>query len=802
MSNFQGNINGHFVIPGTYTAAGGTTNFNFVNPPRQDGSARQREPFSTVPFAPDPDFVDRPEILAWIRDKCAGPGARAALVGLGGVGKSQLAIQYSHNVRDATPQTFVFWVHGSTKARFEEAYRDLADKLELPRRHDPKVDVLRLVSNWLCDETIGRWTMVLDNVDDAETFLSRKREQDEPSESSSAPLAAYLPQSRNGSILITSRNKDAAARLAGGYKNIKEVRAMDEGQALRLFQNKLQSASKEEGAANLVCALDYIPLAITQAAAYINRRSRWTAYNYLDEFRKNDKKKESILNRDAGDLRRDESASNSVVITWQMSFERIREERQSAADLLSLISFFNPQGIPEWILQRYSRSVTKTGDKDEADNSFDEDFDTLQAYSLISATSEAGMCEMHALVQFCTQVWLSSFSDAKLWKQKFVGLMAREFPTGKFENWARCQQLFPHIEWLYDTEPATDELLKEWAQVLTNAAWYMWRKGCYMIAQEIATKVLTATERGLGQDNRRTLRSVAVLAVVLRYQGKYDESEKLTRRAVEGAEKKLGVQHPDTLTSVDNLALVLKDQGKYDEAEKLNRRALEGREKELGAQHLDTLKSVNNLASVLLDQGKYANAEKLTRRALEGAEKELGVQHPDTLTSVSNLASVLQVQGKYDEAEKLTRRALEGRGKELGQDHPDTLTSVSCLAYLLHKQKDYAEASGLYQRACDGCKEKLGSHHPLTIACVNQYSTMQEEAEHEPPEQSNLPTYPFEAYYGDAMGYETFHHSLPALDEDETTPASRSNNQKNKQNSIYVRLKRRIGRKGNSKKHI
>ncbi|KAF2195357.1 hypothetical protein K469DRAFT_544039, partial [Zopfia rhizophila CBS 207.26] len=75
-----------------------------------DRLSRKHEPFSTVPFARDPDFVDRPEILAWVRDKCAGPGARAALVGLGGVGKSQLAIQYAHRVRDATPRTFVFWV--------------------------------------------------------------------------------------------------------------------------------------------------------------------------------------------------------------------------------------------------------------------------------------------------------------------------------------------------------------------------------------------------------------------------------------------------------------------------------------------------------------------------------------------------------------------------------------------------------------------------------------------------------------------------------------------------------------------
>lgn len=201
--------------------------------------------------------------------------------------------------------------------------------------------------------------------------------------------------------------------------------------------------SNEDGAADLLCALDYIPLAISQAAAYINWQVRKTASGYLNEFRRNDKKKENLLNRDADDIRWDESASNSVVTTWQMSFEHIREQRRSATDLLSLISFFNPQGIPESILLRHSRNAAKTGDEEDADSEFNEDLATLQAYSLITATADS---EMHALVQFCTRVWLSSFSDAERWGRKFVVLMAREFPTGQFKNWAKCQQLLPYVE--------------------------------------------------------------------------------------------------------------------------------------------------------------------------------------------------------------------------------------------------------------------------------------------------------------------------------------------------------------------
>jgi hypothetical protein len=111
----------------------------------------------------------------------------------------------------------VLWVHASTRDRFDEAYRDIAERLELPGRNDPKVDILRLVRNWLCDEANGKWAMVLDNADDIEMFYPKQTRAED--RMATGPIAAYLPQSRNGSILITSRSKDAAARLAGGYKN-------------------------------------------------------------------------------------------------------------------------------------------------------------------------------------------------------------------------------------------------------------------------------------------------------------------------------------------------------------------------------------------------------------------------------------------------------------------------------------------------------------------------------------------------------------------------------------------------------
>jgi hypothetical protein len=132
---------------------------------------------------------------------------------------------------------------------------------------NPRVDVLRLVRNWLCDESNGRWVMVIDNADDSDVFfqpLERAEEAD--------PLSDFLPRSPNGWILITSRSRDVAFRLTGSYSSILEVRRMDVDDALALLQRKLGFQPNKDDAINLLNILDFMPLAISQAAAYIAQR--------------------------------------------------------------------------------------------------------------------------------------------------------------------------------------------------------------------------------------------------------------------------------------------------------------------------------------------------------------------------------------------------------------------------------------------------------------------------------------------------------------------------------------------------
>ncbi|KAF1914815.1 hypothetical protein BDU57DRAFT_520013 [Ampelomyces quisqualis] len=684
------------------------------------------KPFSTIPFAPDPDFVDRPDIIDWLGNKLARSGGRAALVGLGGVGKSQLAIQYAHGELTSRPGTFTFWVHASSQTRFEAAYRAFADKLDLPGRHDPKTNILKLVYDWLCDEANGFWLMVLDNVDDVDTFFagSQHRQGNKASDDQLPLLASFLPQSRNGSILVTSRSKEAAARLVGGYNHIKEVRSMDTNQGLRLLHNKLSNAPDEQDAISLLAALDHMPLVISQAAAYINRRPHMNIADYLAKFRANSENKAFLLNWESDDLRRDASMSNSIVTTWQMSFESLREERPSAAELLSFMSCFSSQAIPKAVLRRHRKLHTESNEQENDERFFENDLDLLLSYSLVTATA-TDTCDMHPLVHFCTQLWVSKAGQKEHYDSKFVYLMAETFPNASYESFAQYEQLLPHVEGLINNTYADEATVQAWVHIITSMATFMWLRGDYGTGQAAAERILAVQEKMLGVDHEGTMKVLTILGLLMQGRGKYNEAEALHRRAMACRTRTLGQDHESTLISMGNLAWVLQDLGSYKESEALRRQALATYERIVGINHNRTLMGASNLAIGLQSLGKYEESEKYSRMALEGRIRNMGDQHPKTLLSLNNLGGVLHSQGKYGEAEVLYRKALAGRRTKLGQQHPMTLASLNNLASVLRDQERYGEAEPLARQVLEQW-EKIDIHHPHTFTSMCNLSRVLE----------------------------------------------------------------------------
>jgi tetratricopeptide (TPR) repeat protein len=610
-------------------------------------------------------------------------------------------------VLESASNTSVFWIHASNAARLEQGYQRIAAVAEIPGRDNPKINILQLVFQWLNDARNGRWVMVLDNADNDGIFF------DSSVSGERGPLVNYLPQAMHGSLLVTARNGLAARNLVGTDGLVIEVQPMNEAESLALLRARIsdpQPGQCGEDEKALVRALEYIPLAITQAGSYIaNRSSRFTVSRYLQLFRESESNQKYFMqHEDAKDLRRDSSNRYAVITTWQLSFEQIRQDQPAATELLALMSMFDRQGIPEGLVRT---------DGDELQ--FEDTVAPLISYSLVRVELETGSFDMHRLVQLSVRTWLAIHLELARWQEKSRAIMAHVFPPGHYENWVECQRLLPHArEVLKSISDAREEDQLNVARISSNSGWYLLLQGSHQEAGVMYQRALEAQEQVLGREHHFTLATINSLGLVVHRQGKYEEAEALHRRALEWSEKMLGYEHPDTLTSVDSVGLVLSDQGKYAEAEAMHRRALEAREKVLGHDHPQALSSVSSLGNVLNAQGRYKEAEMMYRRDLEGSERVLGREHPDTLTSVNNLGLVLDRQGKYKEAEALHRRALKGYEKVVGHEHPKTLISVNNLGLVLDSQERHKEAEAMFQRALEGHEKVLGHEHPDTLGCI------------------------------------------------------------------------------------
>ncbi|KAK4182012.1 hypothetical protein QBC35DRAFT_536746, partial [Podospora australis] len=472
------------------------------------------------------------------------------------------------------------------------------------------------------------WPNIEENLEAAEKKIRLSLELNEESISSA---------SRNGSIIITTRNRYLADRLTGRPQNIIEVGPMTQTDSITLLKNKLGSLSDMTVATNLVQALDLVPLAISQAAAYIRIRApRSSPEKYLAEFQKGEGQKIRLLQYDGGDLRRDGGASNTIFTTWQISFDHIRSKRPSAAKLLSLMSFFDRQGIPERVLKdaTRARSLNMAGDgkfgdgggkpndrsaiggdtninaDDVIEECFEDDVAMLREYCLVTTNADGDEFEMHGLVQLSTRIWLKAYEQQETFKQQYIKQMAESFPPGEYQNWGKCQGLFAHVQVALDYRP-DENTAERWATLLHNGGWYARTQGRYDVAEQMAAKARGVREKKLGKRDLMTLASTALFGLILKDRGRWEEAEKLFVQVMETRKTKLGADHPDTLTSMANLASTYRNQGRWEEAEKLEVQVMETSKTKLGADHPDTLTSMANLASTYRNQGRWEEAEKL-----------------------------------------------------------------------------------------------------------------------------------------------------------------------------------------------
>ncbi|KAH0558819.1 hypothetical protein GP486_004539 [Trichoglossum hirsutum] len=665
-----------------------------------------------VRFDQDPNFIGREDTIKEIGERFKMRQRRVAVAGIGGVGKSQIAIEYCYRYRDSHPEANVFWVHASNYARFKEEYKNIARELSLPGIDDPDVDTLQLVSKWLSDDINGPWLLVLDNADDME-ILFGSNSPTSPQQKIQGPattLASYLPRSPNGSIIITTRDRRVGERLANRQKPISVLPFMT-ADAEKLLRCKTLESDEWDRVESieLLEALGYLPLAITQAAAFVSENDI-TITEYLEMLRAGNSDTEDILEEDLLDPGRDPEIRNSVFQTWRLSFDQIRRQKPRAAEILSLMAVLDRQAISDALLRN----------DDERNVEFITAVGTLKAFSLITEERKGAIFGMHRLVQFSTQMWLKSKHELIKWQEKALEVVSKHCPSnGEYENWASWRAVNPHVQAVLGYDLQTECCLLQRAAILNGKGWYDRAQVRYSAAYDNMIEALAIREKILGPDNALTLDTAYNLGNLYLDQDKLTEAETMYERALAGKERILGPDHSSTLETVNSLGNLYGHQDRPGEAEMMHKRALAGFEKALGLDHTSTLRTVNDLANFYLYRDKLDEAEALYKRALAEFEEALGLDYMSMRGTVNGLGNLYMRRGRLGEAETMYKRALIGEEKALGPDHTSTLTTVHCLGALYHHQENLGEAEVMYKRALAGYKKALGSDHTWTLTTVH-----------------------------------------------------------------------------------
>jgi tetratricopeptide (TPR) repeat protein len=465
---------------------------------------------------------------------------------------------------------------------------------------------------------------------------------------------------------------------------------------------------EDEATVKLLELLACLPLAIVQAAAFINENELSISL-YIALYENGEDEAIELLSEDFEDRGRyrDKDMKNPIATTWLISFNQISLQDQLAIDYLSFMSCLVPQRIPESLLPPAKSKIKMIAA-----------IGTLTAYSFITKREIEQSFDLHRLVHLATRNWLRKAKSLTAWTKRTLSQLADVFPNGDYTNRAIWTIYLPHARHILALPHLLDGNKEAEIKLLFRVGWCLHSNGQYVEAEQMHRQTLELREQELGLEHRDTLASMNKLATALSSQGKYTEAEQMHRQTLELRQKVLGLEHPDTLASMNNLALVLRRQGKYVEAEHIHRQTLEFHNVS-GLEHPDTLTSMSELASALHNQGKYVEAKHIHQQTLTLREKVLGLEHPDTLRSMSELGSALHSQGKHVEAEQMHRQTLALREKVLGLEHPHTLRSMNALASALHSQGKYVEAEQMHWQTLALREKVLGPEHPDTLTSMS-----------------------------------------------------------------------------------
>ena len=697
-----------------------------------------------IPFVRNARFVGREEHIKKLEEKFSLGEPQVALCGLGGVGKTQIALEYAIRLKERSPSVSVFWVFASNGSRFEDAYRRIASICGIPGTRDPNANLLQIVHDWLERTYPCKWLMIVDNVDNASDFFEMQL--------FGKSMYEYVPQSPNGVTLYTTRNRDIAVDLASDQDPI-HVGCLSTEEADQLLDKYVRDASTSDERLEFLQALEFLPLAITQAVAFMAKR-RKTIAQYLKLFEKSDEAKARLLNYEFSDHGREARALDSVARTWIISFNLIKSNHSRAADLLTLMSFLDPQSVHPSLLL------------DDGENEWDlfDALEVLLAFSLIKINESDGTYSMHRLVQIVTCSWLASSSVGYYDKYAMQALftIANRFPNGFVRNTAASVYV-PHAEKVLASETKRTRLPDKLnqAMLLHKTAKYYCSLGHLNIAVARAKTAHSIRSETLGRLHPDTIVSLSSLGWINNRLRQYSVTQEIIEPVL-GILIENGAFPVGLIREAANvLAQTLISQNQLDSAERLIRRVVPDNVidkfapsllKKPSHDDLESYRLIVALGRIYLRRSAHEVAEEHYQKALtlyqkafekcsvdtDNASQALmgSIRHGISVTT-EGLALVLSRQGRDEEAEVLYRKVLAERESTYGYRGFSTLVSLNHLARALDKQRKWEEAEAVWQRVCRDSEVVLGPGHRDTMRNQQSYAKLLETRSERMGEEAN-----------------------------------------------------------------
>ncbi|KAF8454692.1 hypothetical protein BDZ91DRAFT_786504 [Kalaharituber pfeilii] len=743
--------------------------------------AASKEGLWVVPYSQNKLFTGRQNISEQLRKILSGSGHRcAALWGLGGVGKSQIALEYIHQYVKSVRH--MFWVHGASLATLSRDYFKISAKVGLPIAEEKVEETLLRLKDWFESDESSDWMLVVDNADDLSEFETNRE-----------GIWRYIPQGIKGALIVTTRSYAIANRL--GCDSI-EVPRMDRDEAKSLFQQHYkgsitENSTESDSIRNLLVAFDFLPLAIVGAASFM-RETRTLPVEYFEMYNSTYEIQISLLAHGINNIQKGQhqGITESVLTTYYVTFRQIENLCPLAAALLRLIAFLDWQAIPQQLLQESGLD----GATDPV--VFRKAIGYLLDYSLITRGANQHSYNVHRLVHLSMQAYVSRDpGKANHWKKRVLLIVSELFPVAKYGNWPwdTCSSYLPHAitvlkhsdsrKWvtsillskvgrhmhLKGDNYAAVKYLEASIHIQINAgAWlptsgpeHSGRVGTWCgQGNPIHAELPVMNENSMWESKHCTVEDIYILASAYARQGDYDKAHEWSYRALAVVEKSLGRDHPNTanmvqqivdtyisqgdsnkvverrgqvtievgnslgmychdiLHAVHNIGIVHSELGEYREALEWYRLALDGREKALGKDHPNTLQTIQRIGAAYRNLGEYREALQWYRLGLDGQEMTLGKDHPDTLSTMQHIGIVYSSLGEYREALEWSHRALDGQEKTLGKDDPGTSSTMFLIGTIYSSLGEYRKALKWSLRGLDGLEKIFGNGHPSTLTAM------------------------------------------------------------------------------------